>query len=164
MNLVYLTSDAANSKPRTLRAIRAAMLALGSGGSLDDAFRAYDDLLADGEVLLGSGDVEAAKAAASALAHDGATYRIENVEVEHDDHEPEAEGLIGKLLQSQPEPSGNEPSFTASKCAMIVLHAVDGNPTYALSIARAIGRVTNDTLWNEVEDVILESFPPARVR
>lgn len=163
MNLVYLTSDAGGSKPRTLRAIRAAHLALGADASLEAAFRAYDDLLADGEVLLGSGDEAAAKLAADALGKDDAECRIEAVE-DAETAEPEPEGLRDRLLKSAPQPSDREPSFTASRCAMILLHAVDGNPTYALSIGRALGRVTGDGLWNEVEDVILESFPPARVR
>lgn len=168
MTNLYLTSDAAGSKSRTIRAIRAALLALGSPASLSDALSVYDDWVETGSVWLGCGDDEAVGNAARALAADAVSYTMEQVDdpeigPEPDD-QPEAEGLIGKLLTTAPQPSGREPSFTAAKCAMILLHAVDGNPTYALSICRALGRVTNDGMWNEVEDVILESFPPAPVR
>lgn len=167
MNLVFLTSDVGNSKPRTLRLIRFVQASLGASSTLDDAFRAYDALLEDGEVLLGSGDDEQVARAVEAIERDGSRHRVEPVndaEIGEATWEEPPQSLMGQLLKGvQPQPSGNEPSFKAAKASMILLHAVDGNPTYALSIARALGRVTDDTLWNEVEDVILESFPPVRI-
>ena len=164
MNLIYLTSDVAGSKPRTLRAIRSVWAACDCPGSLDDAFRSYDDLIEDGEVLLCAADDAQAQTAQKHLADEGATCRVEQVENPEADEPREAEGLAGLLLRGVPEPSGKEPSFTAVKVSLILMHAAEGNPTFALSIARALGRITDDALWNGVEDAILETFPPVRIR
>lgn len=130
-------------KAKTVRALRDAVEALGyTRISVTEAFGLYEYLVAEGDLFLGVGDEPTATRAGAMLTDVGLGYRIEDAD--EDDLPPDAA----------------YPEDAAAKAAMVLLHALDGNPNYALQIAKAFGRVTGDEVWDEVARLVLEAFPP----
>ena len=148
MSTIYITGVADGARTPVVRAIRDALDVLGWKANIGAALDVIAAVEADGEVRLFEHDDEELIDRAAAILNAAGV----DTEVRDDDSDSE--------LPAEWKPSADAPPPSVGHdSALILMHLCEGNPNYALTIARSLKRVSGDDTWDRVADVLLSVFP-----
>ena len=141
---VYITQKG-EGKAKTLRGILEALRLLDGDATMSNAAALYDALVEHGRAYIGAIDLDDLSVfdARMEAGEFGVAFTVEPAQ--DDDPAP-----------AIPDDLDMGRAFSAG---MILLHALDGNPTYALQIAQGFRRVLDDPFWDHVAAALLAVFP-----